>query len=334
MKAVIQRQPGEATDVARIEDIPDARAPRARDVQVRVAVAPVHRGDLLGTRAELGDGISLRRLGTEAVGTVVAVGDAVESIDVGDRVAVFPTAGAWSERVTVRAGAAVRVPDPISDETASIMLVNTITSREVLRAVEEARRDAGAREDTPLIVSAAASAVGKLIVRQALDRRWPVIGVVRSERSARSVRDHFPDVPVAITEHDDWREGLRAAVGGRRIPAITDAHGGPFVPDILPFLGDAGTLVVWGDLAARQWNLSTSDLLMRELRIRAVSISRWMTRPEEIRSADQRAAVELALQHPELLAVQDTYPLDDLHDAVAAALSHATGTTLLRLGEE
>ncbi|WP_371793756.1 hypothetical protein OG285_36650 (plasmid) [Streptomyces sp. NBC_01471] len=40
----------------------------------------------------------------------------------------------------------------------------------------------------------------------------------------------------------------------------------------------------------------TPDLLMRELRVRAVSISRWMTRPDETRAADRQAAVRLAAQ--------------------------------------
>ncbi|MGP3534094.1 alcohol dehydrogenase catalytic domain-containing protein [Microbacterium sp. RD1] len=333
MKAVIQREAGDAATVAHVEDVADAPSPRTRDVQVRISVAPMHRGDLVGTQAPLGEGVPIRRLGTEGAGTVVAVGEAVHNLSVGDRVAVFPAAGTWSERVNVRAEFAVPIPDGVSDETASIVLVNTITSREVLRAVEEARAEAGAADDVPLIVSAAASAVGKLIVKQALDRHWPVVAVVRSERSARTVREVFPEVAVVITERDSWRADLRDAVGGR-VPAITDAHGGTFVQEILPFLRDAGTLVVWGDLAAQPWTLTTSDLLVRELQIRAVSISRWTTRPEAVRIADQKVAVEIALQHPELLAVQHPAALDDLAEAVAATRANAAGMTLLRFGKE
>jgi NADPH:quinone reductase-like Zn-dependent oxidoreductase len=268
-------------------------------------------------------------LGAEAVGVVTEVGDAVRNLRVGDRVAVFPAPGAWAERVTVPAESVVTLPDSVSDEVASVLLVNTITSRDVLRAVSELRAAADSAANAPLVVSAAASAVGKLVVRQALDRGWPVITIVRSDRSAATVRKLFPDVPVVVTGNDGWQGELRRLVGEVPLPVITDAHGGGFIREILPFLADAGTLVVWGDLAAQPWTLSTSDLLMRELRVRAVSISRWMTRPADVRDADRQAAVELAVRHPELLAVHAAYPLDELRAAIDAARTNGTGTVLL-----
>jgi NADPH:quinone reductase-like Zn-dependent oxidoreductase len=173
--------------------------------------------------------------------------------------------------------------------------------------------------------------VGKLIVQQAVDLGRPVIGTVRSDRSAATVRRLFPAVPLVVTGTDGWQHELRGLVGRRPVPVIADAHGGRFVQEILPFLADAGTLVVWGDLAAQPWTLSTSDLLMRELRIRAVSISRWMTRPADVRGADRHAAVEFAARHPGLLTVYAVYPLDDLRDAIDEARTNGVGTVLLKL---
>jgi NADPH:quinone reductase-like Zn-dependent oxidoreductase len=328
MRGVVYSDAGDAAVVARVEDVPEVPAPKAGEVQVAVSVSPVHRGDLVGTAAGLPGGAGIRALGTEAAGVVTEVGESVRTVRVGDRVAVFPAQGAWSERVTVPAEAVVGVPDAISDEVASIALVNSVTSRDVLRAVDELRAAADA---APLVVSAAASAVGKLIVRQALDRGWEVIAAVRSDRSAATVREHFPDVAVVVTGNDGWQRKLEGLIGGRPVPVITDAHGGSFVQEILPFLADAGTLVVWGDLAARPWTLSTSELLMRELKVRAVSISRWATRSADIRAADRRAALELAAQHPELLAVHATYPLEELRDAINAARTNGAGTALLKL---
>lgn len=331
MKSVVHCRAGDAAAVAHIEDRPEASAPRAGEIQVRVSVSPVHRGDLVATETGLPDGSAGRRLGTEAAGVVTAVGPSVPTFRVGDRVAVFPAPGAWSEHITVPAEAAVAVPDSLSDETASVLLVNTITSRDVLRAVDELRAAAAAPSDSPLLVSGAASAVGKLIVQQARDRGWPVVAIVRSDRSASTVRTNWPDVPVVVSGSGGWQHELERAVRGRPVPVIADAHGGPFVREILPFLDDGGTLVVWGDLAAQPWTLSTLELLMRELKIRAVSITRWATRPGDIRAADRRAALQIAAQHPRLLTVHAAYPLDELPSAISAARTSGTGTVLLKL---
>lgn len=70
---------------------------------------------------------------------------------------------------------------------------------------------------------------------------------------------------------------------------------------------------------------------MRELKVRAVSITRWVTRPGDIRAADRRAALQIAAQHPHLLAVDAAYPLDELPSAISAARTSGTGTVLLKL---
>ncbi|MGW2689994.1 zinc-binding dehydrogenase [Streptomyces sp. NPDC001414] len=335
MRGVVFRRNGDAAEVAELSEIAEPRAPRPGEISVRVTLTPVHRGDLVGAeRAVLPAGATFSRMGSEAVGTVIAVGGDVTDRRVGERVAVFPAPGAWSERITVPAAAAVAVPEAVSDAQAAVLLVNVITSREILRAVEQVRAEAGAGADTPLVVSAAASAVGKLIVQQAVDRGWPVTAVVRSDRSARIVDDLFPAVPVVVTDHTAWRDELRTLVGEKSLPVVTDAHGGSFVEDMLPFLADAGTVVVWGDLAASPWTLSTSELLDRELGVRAVSILRWMTRPDEVRELDLQAAVELAAEHPDLLAVSAVYPLEELKAAVDSARTHGAGTTLLSPGAE
>jgi hypothetical protein len=70
---------------------------------------------------------------------------------------------------------------------------------------------------------------------------------------------------------------------------------------------------------------------MRELRVRAVSISRWMTRPADIRDGDRQAAVELAARHPELLAVHAAYRLEELREAIDAARTNRAGSALLEV---
>lgn len=229
-----------------MRELPPAPGPGAAEVRVSVALAPVHRGDLVGVETAPDGTFAPRPLGSEGAGTVTAVGESVRGLSVGDRVAVFPAQGAWSQQVTVPAEAAVAVSASTSDEVAAVTLVNGITSRQVLRVVDEVRTEAGATADTPLIVSAPASAVGKLIVRQALDGGVPVIAVGRSERSAATVRSLFPGCRLSSPDTRGGRTACVSSPGDAECRMITDAHGGEFVSEILPFLADADTLVVWG----------------------------------------------------------------------------------------
>jgi len=110
---------------------------------------------------------------------------------VGDRVAVFPAPGALREYIEVPAAHAVVVPETVPDTHASLMLINTITTREILRAANVPDRPAGSY---PQIISAPASSVGRLLIWITHERGHKVIPVVRSTRVANTVRQHFPDL--------------------------------------------------------------------------------------------------------------------------------------------
>jgi NADPH:quinone reductase-like Zn-dependent oxidoreductase len=324
MRSVFHRRGGDPLEVTELGDLPNAAEPGPEEITVRLAAASVHRGDLVGIEAAPEVPGPVRCVGTEGTGTITAVGKSVTGLYVGDRVALFPAAGTWAECLTLPASSATRLPDAVADETASVMLVNPITAQMIVRAVERIR--ALVHSTAPLVVTAAASGVGRLVIHEASARGIPVVAIVRSDRSAVTVRALFPTVPVVVTADDEWREAVRRQVGSDGVPAIADAHGGSFVAEILPFLAPGGTLVVWGDLQARAWTITTGDLLMNEYQVQAVSISRWLATSPEDRAADVRGAVELAARRPDLLGASDVFPLEDFRDALVAARAPGRNT--------
>src|SRR5699024_6702807 len=72
--------------------------------------------------------------GSEAAGVVVAVGNDVGGLQVGDRVAYGSASlGAYSEERIVAADRVVRIPDAIDDETAAAMMLKGMTAQYLLR---------------------------------------------------------------------------------------------------------------------------------------------------------------------------------------------------------
>ena len=331
MKAVIYRRPGAPEDVIEVTDVDAPGEPGEGQLLVRVSRSPIHPGNLLMIPTEpAGKTFPPRELGSEGVGEVLAVGAGVSGFAVGDRVAFFPAWGSWREQILVDAGAAVVVPDEVSDDVASQLFVNPVTAREVLRAVEQVGRGT-AGVDGPLVVTAAASSVGSFIIDGALARGLDVIPVVRSDSAAEVVRGHFPGLPVVTTSDDGWRGTLSSAITGRPVPVIIDAHGGPFARELMrEFLSPEGTLLVYGDLTGGSTGVETFDFLIQEHGIRGVSIGRWLTRTAEVREGDVRAALATAVTSPHLYAVADVRPFDEVADAVVASRRPGKrGTVLL-----
>lgn len=99
-------------------------------------------------------------LGSEAAGVVEAIGDGVEDVKVGDRVAYSGgPPGAYATVRTLDAGLLVSLPDAISDETAAAAMLKGTTAAYLIGPC--ARVEAG----QAVLVHAAAGGVGSILVQ-------------------------------------------------------------------------------------------------------------------------------------------------------------------------
>ncbi|MFJ5590746.1 alcohol dehydrogenase catalytic domain-containing protein [Streptomyces noursei] len=331
VRAITFDRQGPATEVLRLAEQAPPAAPRAGQVLVRVLSRPIHPGDLVGVEGL--SGVPRQRHsfpvspGLEGMGVIEAAGEESYALRPGQRVAFFPVPGAWSELVTVPAEFAVPVPDGVNDETAALMLVNPLTLLILMRAVEQAVAESAGG---PVVQTAAGSTIGKLVSSAAKRHGFPLINLVRSDAGARALQDHFPDHPAISTADPGWRTQVRGAAGNRGVPVVLDAVGGSLTRDLTSLMADGGTLIVYGRLGSGSTALESLALTPRELTVRGVSVSRWLSRTPGQRAEDVAFAASLAETDPDLFEVAGSYDLADY----AAAIAHArrpgkTGTVLL-----
>ena len=94
--------------------------PEAGQALVRVLLSPIHNHDLWTIRGTYGFKPELpARAGTEAVGVIEELGEGVENLTVGQRVATGGTFGVWAEQVVAQAAGLIPVAEGLSDEVAS-----------------------------------------------------------------------------------------------------------------------------------------------------------------------------------------------------------------------
>ncbi|MCS7480400.1 alcohol dehydrogenase catalytic domain-containing protein [Umezawaea endophytica] len=313
MRAITYDRHGEATQVLRLSEQPPPAAPAAGQVRVRVLSRPVHQGDLAGVQgfpgAPQGRYATPRVPGLEGMGLVETVGEGVQDLRPGQRVAFFPVPGAWSELLTAPADLVVPVPDGVSDETAALMLVNPLTLLTLLRAVEDA-------QPGPVVQTAAGSSVGRLLAAAAIRHDIPLVNLVRSAAGAQTLRQRFPGLPTVSTADADWRAQVRDATGGRGVQVVLDAVGGSLTGELAGLLDDGGTLITYGQLGSGSTPLESLALTPRALTVRGVSIGHWLTRTPEERAEDVAFATTLAVTSPDLFEVAADYDLADFAKAV------------------
>ena len=177
--------------------------------------------------------------GMEGAGEVVALGEGVDDLAVGDRVAYAGVLGAYREERIIAADRLVRVPDSVGDVAAASMMLQGMTVRYLLKSSYPVK------SGDAILVHAAAGGVGLIACQWAKHLGATVIGTVGSDEKARFARAHGCDHPIVYTR-ENVVERVREATGGAGVPVVYDAVGKDTFADSLDCLRPAGTMVSFG----------------------------------------------------------------------------------------
>src|SRR5258706_11456351 len=152
-----------------------------------------------------------RILGVEGVGRVLAVGEGVEGVAPGQRVAWVYAPGSYAERIAIPATSLVKVPAAIDDRTAASVMMQGLT------ASHFATDFYPVQPGDIAFVHAAAGGVGLLLTQIIKLRGGEVIGRVSSEEKVAAAKEAGADHVIVDTEG-------RFGEGGRRLTRGEGVH--------------------------------------------------------------------------------------------------------------
>ncbi|MEO3414284.1 quinone oxidoreductase [Roseovarius sp. CAU 1744] len=178
-------------------------------------------------------------LGFEAVGVVEDVGDAVENVSIGDRVAYCMVLGAYCERRIIAADQLVRIPDSVSDETAAACFIKGLTAQYLLSSTYKVG------EGDTILIHAAAGGVGSIMSQWARHLGATVIGTVGSESKGRMAKANGCEHIIYYREVDFVEEVLRLTEG-HGVDVVYDSVGVDTFEGSLKCIRPLGTLVNYG----------------------------------------------------------------------------------------
>lgn len=324
MRALIHHSFGDPAEVLDVEEV-EVPEPGPGQVRVRTLLSPIHNHDLWTVRGTYGYKPELpARAGTEAVGVVDALGEGVEGLTVGQRVATGGTFGVWAEYFVAKAAALIPVSDDVDDETASQLVSMPFSAITLLEFLDVKPGDWIAQ-------NTANGAVGRLVAQLAAARGIHVLGLVRraagvDELAALGIGD------VVATDADDWRERVAEMTGGAPIVAGVDSVGGSASGEVLSLLAENGTLVVFGAMASPVMELGSGDVIFRQLTVKGF----WGSKVSAAMEPARRAALlgELVTRIREgvlTLPVSAVHSFDDVATASRANFEPGrVGKVLLR----
>lgn len=236
MKAIQVKEPG-GPEKMQLVDVPTP-SPREGEALVRIAASGVNFIDVYFRTGLYKSDLPIA-LGSEAAGTVEAVGPGVSEVSPGDRVAYAMARGSYAEYAVVPAARLVRIPDTVGFETAAAAMLQGMTAHYLTHSTWPLQKG------ETCLVHAAAGGTGGLIVQMARMREARVIGTVGSEEKARVARECGADEVIRYDEQDFEAEARRLT-GGRGVDVVYDSVGHTTFEKSLGSLRPRGMLVLFG----------------------------------------------------------------------------------------
>ena len=179
-------------------------------------------------------------LGHEAAGVVEAVGSAVESFKVGDRVAYMNAGlGAYADYRNVPAEKLVRIPPGVSDEQTAALLFKGMTAQYLLRKTH------AVKPGETVLMHAAAGRVGQILCQWAKGLGACVLGTAGSPEKCAVARAAGADLAIDYSK-EDWPQTMLAATNGKKADVVYDSVGKDTFLKSLDCAAPFGLVVLFG----------------------------------------------------------------------------------------
>jgi NADPH2:quinone reductase len=232
----------------------DEPVPGPGEVAIRVTQTGVNFADVLARRGAYHGGQQPPFVpGLDCTGTVAALGDGVDALRVGQRVAAFPPNGSYAEVVVAPAATTYALDAAVSDDDAAALLM-LVTAYNVLTL---AGRLAPGES---VLVHAGAGGVGTTAIQiaRALGA-GTIFATAGSDAKCAVARDAGADVAIDY-QREDFAARVLDATGGRGVDLILDSVAGDVFTAGLTALAPFGRIVAFGNASGTPGTVRTNEL--------------------------------------------------------------------------
>ena len=221
-------------------------------------------------------------IGLEAAGVIEEIGSDVKEFKVGDRVAhAAAPPGSYAEKQVYPQEKLVKIPDYISDEIASCIMLKGITSEYLLH------RAYAVKKGEFILYHAAAGGVGQVLCQWAKSLGCKVIGTVGSDEKVAIAKENGCDFVINYSK-ESFSQKVKEITDGKMLKVVYDGVGAKTFEESLDCLAIRGTMVSFGNASGLIDNVDPKKhIAPKGLYFTRPSIAHYtVTREELVNSAN------------------------------------------------
>jgi NADPH2:quinone reductase len=308
MKALICREYGPPENLS-VQDMPDLQ-PGPGEVVVRVRAAGVNFPDALIVQ-------NLYQFkptppfspGGETAGEVMAVGEGVQRVKVGDKVIALTIWGGFAEQVLAKQDQVIPMPEGLSFEVAGSLLLTYGTCLHGLRD------RAALQPGQTVLVLGAAGGIGIATIELAKALGARVIAAASSAEKLATCRAKGADEVINYREQN-LRDEVKRLTGGQGVDVVMDPVGGDYAEQALRSMAWRGRYLVVGFTDGQIPRLPLNLVLLKGCAIVGVFWGDFIRRESKAAQVDLRDLMQMLEQGKIKPLISGRYSLEQAPQAI------------------
>jgi NADPH:quinone reductase len=304
MKAIQIKQFG-GPEVLKIEEVP-IQKPQKGQALIGIEMAGLNFIDIYQRRGTYP--VKLPYIpGLEASGKVESIGEGVNNVKPGDRIAYVHEPGAYAEQSLVNAEHLILLPPQLSFEQGAAIPLQGMTAHYLLHEFHKIK------PGDVVLIHAAAGGMGLLLVQWAKHLGARVLGTVSTEEKAKIAQEAGADAVILYTKQD-FVEEVRKLTNKEGAALIIDGVGQSTFAGNLKAAALRGHIVIYGAASGPAEAMSPNALMVHSLTVSGGSLFNYLLTPEELKMRSH-AVIEGVLQGWLKLRIDEVFPLKEAPQA-------------------
>jgi len=309
----------------RIEQRPVPQ-PGPNEVLVKVAATPINPSDLSFLEGFYGFKKPTPVVpGFEGSGTVVAVGSGLMGRYLkGKRVACVSQErgdGVWAEYMVTTTSLAFPLDESVSLEKGAMSVVNPLTAMAFLTLAKEKRHKV-------IVLTAAASALGKMVNRLCKSAGIEVINIVHREAQIELLKGQGAEI-VLNSRETHFSQHLRDVCQKFQPHLAFDAVAGPLTNQLLKAMPSDSKVIVYGGLSYQPAQAEPGQLIFEGKSIEGFWLTRWFSDKNFLQNLVNWQRAQKLMMTDLQTEIRKQYPLNEAIDAVKDYQNQMTGGKIL-----
>jgi NADPH2:quinone reductase len=247
--------------------------------------------------------------GGETAGEVLAVGEGVQRVKVGDKVMALTIWGGFAEQVLAKQDQIIPMPEGLSFEVAGSLLLTYGTCLHALRD------RAALQPGQTVLVLGAAGGIGIATIELAKALGARVIAAASSAEKLATCRAKGADEVINYREQN-LRDEVKRLTGGQGVDVVMDPVGGDYAEQALRSMAWRGRYLVVGFTDGQIPRLPLNLVLLKGCAIVGVFWGDFIRREPKAAQADLRDLVDLLRQGKITPLISGRYSLEQGAQAI------------------